>query len=246
MLSLVNWSWVFGLFGMFIAFMIYQWVAKQPNGTELMQKIEGYIRTGAMAFLKRQYTTLAVFVVIVFILLTIGINWQTAVCFVTGALCSMFAGFFGMMASTKGNSRTAWAANQEGMGKALIVSYLSGSVMGLAVGSLGRPGRGDLVLGLRRGRQHGQLHQRVCHGRQLHRALCSYGRRHLHQGRGCGIRPGRERWKPGFLRMTPGTRASSRISWVTTWATSQAWAQTSSSPTWELSSRPSPLGPPCP
>ncbi len=142
MLSLVNWSWVFGLFGMFIAFMIYQWLAKQPNGTELMQKIEGYIRTGAMAFLKRQYTTLAVFVVIVFILLTIGINWQTAVCFLTGALSSMFAGYFGMMASTKGNSRTAWAANQEGMGKALIVSYLSGSVMGLAVGSLGVLGVG--------------------------------------------------------------------------------------------------------
>jgi K(+)-stimulated pyrophosphate-energized sodium pump len=142
MLSLVNWSWVFGLFGMFIAFMIYQWVAKQPNGTELMQKIEGYIRTGAMAFLRRQYTTLAVFVVIVFILLTIGINWQTAVCFLTGALSSMFAGYFGMMASTKGNSRTAWAANQGGMGKALIVSYLSGSVMGLAVGSLGVLGVG--------------------------------------------------------------------------------------------------------
>ena len=142
MLSLVNWSWVFGLFGLFIAFMIYQWVAKQPNGTELMQKIEGYIRTGAMAFLKRQYTTLAVFVVIVFILLTIGINWQTAVCFLTGALSSMFAGYFGMMASTKGNARTAWAANQEGMGKALIVSYLSGSVMGLAVGSLGVLGVG--------------------------------------------------------------------------------------------------------
>ena len=142
MLSLVNWSWVFGLFGMFIAFMIYQWVAKQPNGTDLMKKIEGYIRTGAMAFLKRQYTTLAVFVAIVFILLTIGINWQTAVCFLTGALSSMFAGYFGMMASTKGNSRTAWAANQEGMGKALIVSYLSGSVMGLAVGSLGVLGVG--------------------------------------------------------------------------------------------------------
>jgi len=169
-----------------------------------MRKIEGYIRTGAMAFLKRQYTTLAVFVVIVFILLTIGINWQTAVCFLTGALSSMFAGYFGMMASTKGNSRTAWAANQEGMGKALIVSYLSGSVMGLAVGSLGVLGVGIwfLVYGadantanyingcLRRGRQHGQLHQWVCHGRQFHRALCSYGRRHLHQGRGCGIRPG--------------------------------------------------------
>jgi K(+)-stimulated pyrophosphate-energized sodium pump len=127
---------------MFIAFMIYQWLAKQPNGTDLMRKIEGYIRSGALAFLRRQYTTLAVFVVIVFILLTIGINWQTAVCFVTGALSSMFAGYFGMMASTKGNSRTAWAANQEGIDKALIVSYLSGSVMGLSVAALGLIGVG--------------------------------------------------------------------------------------------------------
>jgi K(+)-stimulated pyrophosphate-energized sodium pump len=127
---------------MFIAFLIYKWLAKQPNGTDLMQKIEGYIRDGAMAFLKRQYTTLAVFVVIVFFLLTFGINWQTAVCFLTGALSSMFAGYFGMMASTKGNSRTAWAANQEGIGKALIVSYFSGSVMGISVAALGLIGVG--------------------------------------------------------------------------------------------------------
>jgi len=142
MLSLVNWSWVFGLFGLFVAFLIYQWIAKQPNGTELMQKIEGYIFQGAMAFLKRQYATLAVFVVVVFFLLTFGIDFWTALCFVTGALSSMFAGFFGMRASTKGNSRTAWAANQSGMGKALIVSYLSGSVMGLSVAALGVLGVG--------------------------------------------------------------------------------------------------------
>jgi K(+)-stimulated pyrophosphate-energized sodium pump len=131
-----------GLFGLLVAFLIYLWVAKQPNGTDAMKKIEGYIRAGAMAFLKRQYATLSIFVVVVFILLAVGINWQTAVCFATGALSSMFAGFFGMMASTKGNARTAWAANQGGMGKALIVSYMSGSVMGLAVGSLGVLGVG--------------------------------------------------------------------------------------------------------
>ncbi|RPJ19915.1 MAG: sodium-translocating pyrophosphatase, partial [Desulfobacteraceae bacterium] len=142
MLSLVNWSWVFGLFGLFVAVLIYQWIAKQPNGTEVMQKIERYIFQGAMAFLKRQYATLAVFAAVVFVLLIFGINWQTALCFVTGAFCSMFAGFFGMRASTKGNSRTAWAANQSGMGKALIVSYFSGSVMGLSVASLGVLGVG--------------------------------------------------------------------------------------------------------
>jgi K(+)-stimulated pyrophosphate-energized sodium pump len=142
MLSLTYTAPFFGIFGLIIAFFIYKWVAGQDNGTDLMKKIEGYIRSGALAFLKRQYRTLAVFVIIVFILLTIGIDWQTAICFVTGAFCSMFAGYFGMMASTKGNSRTAWAANQGGMGKALMVSYFSGSVMGLAVASLGLLGVG--------------------------------------------------------------------------------------------------------
>src|SRR4030042_21680 len=142
MLSFTYTAPFFGILGIIIAFIIYKWVASQDNGTDLMKKIEGYIRSGALAFLKRQYTTLAIFVIIVFILLAIGINWQTAMCFVTGALSSMFAGYFGMMAATKGNSRTAWAANQGGMGKALMVSYFSGSVMGFAVASLGLIGVG--------------------------------------------------------------------------------------------------------
>ena len=142
MLSLTYTAPFFGILGLIIAFFIYRWVASQDNGTDLMKRIEGYIRAGALAFLRRQYTTLAVFVFIVCIFLIVGINWRTAMCFVTGALSSMFAGFFGMMASTKGNSRTAWAANQGGMDKALMVSYLSGSVMGLSVASLGLLGVG--------------------------------------------------------------------------------------------------------
>jgi K(+)-stimulated pyrophosphate-energized sodium pump len=142
MLSLTYSAPFFGVLGLIIAFFIYRWVVSQDNGTDLMKRIEGYIRAGALAFLRRQYTTLAVFVFIVCIFLVVGINWQTAMCFVTGALSSMFAGYFGMMASTKGNSRTAWAANQGGMDKALMVSYLSGSVMGLAVASLGLLGVG--------------------------------------------------------------------------------------------------------
>jgi K(+)-stimulated pyrophosphate-energized sodium pump len=131
-----------GLLGLVVAVLIYQYVKKQPNGNELIQKLEGYIFQGAMAFLKREYAALAVFVAAVFILLTIGINFWTALCFITGAICSMFAGFFGMRSATKGNSRTAWAANQHGMAKALDVSYFSGSVMGLSVASLGLLGVG--------------------------------------------------------------------------------------------------------
>jgi K(+)-stimulated pyrophosphate-energized sodium pump len=142
MLAITKLSPLLGILGLAVAFLIFRWIVKQPNGTALMKKIEGYIHMGAMAFLKREYSTLAIFVGIVFVLLTIGISFYTALCFVTGALSSMFAGFFGMSASTRGNSRTAWAANQEGIERALIVSYMSGSVMGLSVASLGILGVG--------------------------------------------------------------------------------------------------------
>jgi K(+)-stimulated pyrophosphate-energized sodium pump len=142
MLSISYLAPFLGILGLLVAAAIYRYVSRQPNGTELMQKLEGYIYEGAMAFLKREYGTLVFFVAAVFILLTIGINFWTALCFLTGALCSMFAGFFGMRAATKGNSRTAWAANQHGMAKALDISYFSGSVMGLSVASLGLLGVG--------------------------------------------------------------------------------------------------------
>jgi K(+)-stimulated pyrophosphate-energized sodium pump len=107
-----------------------------------MQELEDAIHTGAMAFLKREYSVLIIFIVIVFILLGWGIAWKTAIAFVTGAVCSMAAGFSGMTAATRGNSRTAEAANKSGQAKALNVSYFSGSVMGLAVAGLGLLGLG--------------------------------------------------------------------------------------------------------
>ncbi len=131
-----------GLLSLLIAWLIYGWVKKQPNGNPLMQQLESMIHEGAMAFLKREYGTLVVFIVIVFILLGWGINWRTAICFVTGAGCSMLAGFSGMTAATRGNSRTAEAANRHGQALALRVSYFSGSVMGLAVAGLGLLGVG--------------------------------------------------------------------------------------------------------
>lgn len=131
-----------GLLSLLIAWLIYSWVKKQPNGTPIMQQLESMIHEGAMAFLKKEYSTLVVFIAIVFILLGWGINWKTALCFVTGAGCSMLAGFSGMTAATRGNSRTAEAANKHGQAMALRVSYFSGSVMGLAVAGLGLLGVG--------------------------------------------------------------------------------------------------------
>jgi K(+)-stimulated pyrophosphate-energized sodium pump len=131
-----------GILSLVIAFLIYGYVKKQPNGNALMQELEGMIHEGAMAFLKKEYSVLIVFIAIVFILLGWGISWRTSIAFVTGAFCSMAAGFSGMTAATRGNSRTAEAANKEGQAKALNVSYFSGSVMGLAVAGLGLLGLG--------------------------------------------------------------------------------------------------------
>jgi K(+)-stimulated pyrophosphate-energized sodium pump len=131
-----------GILGLIIAYLIYRYVKKQPNGTPVMQELEGMIHEGAMAFLKKEYSVLAVFIVVVFVLLGFAVSWKTAIAFVTGALCSMVAGFSGMTAATRGNSRTAEAATKHGQAMALNVSYFSGSVMGLAVASLGLLGLG--------------------------------------------------------------------------------------------------------
>ncbi|MBW2029413.1 MAG: sodium-translocating pyrophosphatase [Deltaproteobacteria bacterium] len=131
-----------GILGLIIAYFIYLYVKKQPNGTSVMQELEGMIHTGAMAFLKKEYSALVIFIVVVFLLLGFGISWKTSIAFVTGAFCSMLAGYSGMTAATRGNSRTAEAANKHGQAKALNVSYFSGSVMGLAVASLGLLGLG--------------------------------------------------------------------------------------------------------
>ena len=96
-----------------------------------------------MAFLKREYSILVFFIIAVFILLGLFLGeWKTSIAFLTGALCSIMAGFSGMTAATRGNSRTAEAANKSGQAKALNVSYFSGSVMGLAVAGLGLFGVG--------------------------------------------------------------------------------------------------------
>ncbi len=131
-----------GILSLIIAYLLYGYVKRQPNGTELMKELEEAIHEGAMAFLKREYSILFIFIAIVFILLGWGISWRTSIAFVTGALCSMLAGFSGMTAATRGNSRTAEAATKFGQAKALNVSYFSGSVMGLAVAGLGVLGLG--------------------------------------------------------------------------------------------------------
>jgi K(+)-stimulated pyrophosphate-energized sodium pump len=136
-----------GFVGLGVALMIYLAVQNRPDGDEKMREISGYIYEGAMAFLKREYRILAIFVVIVFLLLSWQIAWQTGIAFISGAVCSVLAGLFGMKAATKANVRTSQAAKDQGEGEALQVAFDGGAVMGLAVASLGLIGVG-IFLGL--------------------------------------------------------------------------------------------------
>ena len=132
--------------GLVLAFILYLFVAAQPRGSSAMTEIAAAIHAGAMAFLRREYSILAAFIVVVAVLLSIAISRYTALAFVAGAVCSMLAGFVGMMAATKANVRTAEAARSIGRDKALAVAFFGGSVMGLTVAALGILGLGLFFL----------------------------------------------------------------------------------------------------
>ncbi len=116
-------------------------VSRQDAGTERMKEISGAIADGARAFLTAEYKILIVFVVVLFVLIGLGVgNWVTAVCFVVGALFSTIAGYCGMTVATKANVRTANAAKESGMNKALSIAFSGGAVMGMCVAGLGALG----------------------------------------------------------------------------------------------------------
>ena len=119
------------------------WISKVDEGTDTMKEIAGHIRDGAMAFLRREYITMVIVVAVVFVIIGLALgNWITAVLYLVGAAFSVLAGFLGMRVATKGNVRTANAARESGMGKALNVAFRSGAVMGICVSGLGMLGLG--------------------------------------------------------------------------------------------------------
>jgi K(+)-stimulated pyrophosphate-energized sodium pump len=108
-------------------------------------KIQSYIKEGAMAFLKREYRTLAVFVIVLFTVIALFLNIYSAISFLSGALLSGLSGYIGMLTATNANSRTTEAAASGGMKQALKVAFRGGSVMGLAVVGLGLGGLSILM-----------------------------------------------------------------------------------------------------
>jgi K(+)-stimulated pyrophosphate-energized sodium pump len=150
---------IFGLFGLIIAWKIFEGVDEAPAGNEKMTEITEAIHEGAMVFLSREYKILGYFIAGIFLLLLVLISMQkgiwiglwTAISYAVGAGCSMLAGFFGMNAATTAGVRTSQAAVDGEQSKALLIAFNGGAVMGLSVASLGLLGVGGLFLLFGRG-----------------------------------------------------------------------------------------------
>ena len=134
-----------GALALLFAFYLTGKVKKADPGNETMVEIAGHIHDGAMAFLNRQYRAIAVFVLAVFLILGFFIGWQTAICFLAGAIASTLAGYIGMNVATKANVRTANAARQS-QNAALGIAFSGGAVMGMSVTGLGLLGLGIMYL----------------------------------------------------------------------------------------------------
>jgi K(+)-stimulated pyrophosphate-energized sodium pump len=126
-----------------LAFMAYlaRYTLSKPQGNATMTRLSEEVQKGARAFLRREYTYVLTFVVIIFALLagvgmydeSLGLSWKTGAAFVAGAFASALAGFLGMNIATRANSRTAAAAESGGVEKALDVAVSGGAVMGMGV-----------------------------------------------------------------------------------------------------------------
>jgi K(+)-stimulated pyrophosphate-energized sodium pump len=142
--QLVEYSPYLGIAGVLFAGFLYWRVASASDGTDRMREIAEQIHAGAMAFLRREYTIMVGFVLVVAALLAWKLGMQTAGAFIVGAATSIVAGFSGMKAATRANVRTAAAAKDKGQGAALLLAFDGGAVMGVAVASLGLIGVGFL------------------------------------------------------------------------------------------------------
>ncbi|AGL03537.1 sodium-translocating pyrophosphatase [Desulfoscipio gibsoniae] len=139
-----------GALALLFALFTMSQVLKESMGTPKMKQLSEAVQEGAMAYMNRQYKTLAPFAIAIFVLLWaaelfveqkpgshLPVGAASAISFAVGAICSAIAGYIGMNSTTKSNARTAEAARSSGLGKALQVSFRAGAVMGLSVAGLG-------------------------------------------------------------------------------------------------------------
>lgn len=132
--------------GLALAFRVFKSILAKPDGDEKVQGIAAQIREGANTFLRQESYYLGLYSAAVFVLLLLALGFSTAISFLLGAACSMAASFIGMRAATQSNSRTAAAAARANPREALMIAFDGGSVMGLAVSSLGLIGLGVIIV----------------------------------------------------------------------------------------------------
>ncbi|MEG2213139.1 MAG: sodium-translocating pyrophosphatase [Clostridiales bacterium] len=144
-----------GILALIFAVYLTKRVTKMDPGNDKMKEIAEAIHSGAMAFLKRQYRTLIIFILIIIVIISViglmttgegSMKPQTAIAFAIGAFCSILAGNIGMRVATKANVRTANAAYTSGLNKALNCAFSGGAVMGMSVVGLGLLGLGLVVI----------------------------------------------------------------------------------------------------
>ena len=135
-----------GFLGLFSAYLLYQIVKSYPAGDKKLTDISDEIHIGAMAFMKKEYSILFMFSLILIFGIYIGLGFSSTVAFIVGAVTSSATGFIGMYTATKANVRTATAAQNSGVSDSLSVAFFGGSIMGLTVAAMGLLGLGFLYI----------------------------------------------------------------------------------------------------
>lgn len=136
-LNLVPYSFVIGFLGLLFALLLYFVILRYPKGNEIMNEIAEAVHSGAMVFLRREYTYISIFVVVLFIILWKLFSIYTSLAFLSGATCSMLAGFVGLKGSTRSAVRSTQGAIQGGTPLALTIAFQGGAIMGISVAALG-------------------------------------------------------------------------------------------------------------
>ena len=135
---------IFGLGGLVTAYLLYKFVLKFPAGEGKIVEISDQIHLGAMAFIRKEYSILLIFALILIAGIYYGLGVASTISFIIGAVCSSATGFIGMYTATKANVRTTNAANKTGLSDSLVIAFFGGSIMGLTVAAMGLLGLGVL------------------------------------------------------------------------------------------------------